>query len=188
MKELIPIEVIENKIFIIRGLKVMFDRDLAMLYEVETKDLNRAVKRNIERFPEKFMFQLTDEEWQNLRCQFGTSSWVKNLRCQNGTANKKISMVRSNPYVFTEHGTLMLSSVLNSKRAINVSIQIIEVFDKLKQFALNQNQLTERISSLEQAFMNYAKENNEDIEELRKAVNYLLDITKPAKIGFKVKT
>lgn len=172
MNKLIPIEIIENKIFIIRGHKVMLDRDLAQLYEVETKDLNRAVKRNIERFPEKFMFQLTDEEWKNLRCQFVT-------------ANKKISMIRSNPYVFTEHGTLMLSSVLNSKRAIKVSIQIIEVFDKLKQFALNQNQLTERISSLEQAFMNYAKENNEDIEDLRKAVNYLLDITKPAKIGFK---
>lgn len=172
MNELIPIEIIENKIFIIRGLKVMLDRDLAALYEVETKDLNRAVKRNIERFPEKFMFQLTNEEWGNLRCQFVTT-------------NKKVSMIRSNPYVFTEHGTLMLSSVLNSKRAINVSIQIIEVFDKLKQFALTQNQLTERISSLEQAFMNYAKENSEDIEDLRKAINYLLDITKPAKVGFK---
>ena len=74
MNELIPIEVIENKIFIIRGLKVMLDSDLANLYEVETKDLNRAVKRNIERFPEKFMFQLTNEEWTNLRCQFVTSS------------------------------------------------------------------------------------------------------------------
>lgn len=172
MNELIPIEIIENKIFVVRGLKVMLDGDLAQLYEVETKDLNRAVKRNIERFPQKFMFQLSDEEWKNLRCQFVT-------------ANKNISKIRSNPYVFTEHGTLMLSSVLNSKRAINVSIQIIEVFDKLKQFALNQNQLTERMSSLEQAFMNYAKDNNEDVEELHRAINYLLDITKPAKIGFK---
>lgn len=171
MNEIIPIEIIENKIFIIRGLKVMLDSDLAQLYEVETKALNRAVQRNIERFPEKFMFRLTKEEWQNLRCQIGTSSWGGQ---------------RYLPHVFTEHGTLMLSSVLNSKRAINVSIQIIEVFDKLKQFALNQNQLTERISSLEQAFMNYTKENNKDIEELQKAVNYLLDITKPAKIGFKV--
>lgn len=170
MNELIPIEIIENKIFIIRGHKVMLDRDLAQLYEVETKTLNRAVKRNIERFPEKFMIQLTDEEWQNLKCQFGTSSWG---------GKRKL------PYVFTKHGTLMLSSVLNSKRAINVSIQIIEVFDKLKQFALNQNQLTERISSLEQAFMNYAKETNEDVDDLRKAINCLLDIHKPSKIGFK---
>ena len=170
MNELVPIEIIENKIFVVRGLKVMLDKDLAQLYEVETKDLNRAVKRNIERFPQKFMFQLTKEEWHNLRCQIGTSSWGGQ---------------RYLPYVFTEHGTLMLSSVLNSKRAINVSIQIIEVFDKLKQFALNQNQLTERMSSLEQAFMNYAKDNNEDIEELHRAINYLLDITKPATIGFK---
>lgn len=170
MQTLIPIEIIENKIFVIRGHKVMLDSDLAQLYEVETKALNRAVKRNIERFPKKFMFQLTTEEWGNLKCQFGTSSWGGQ---------------RYLPYVFTEHGTLMLSSVLNSKRAINVSIQIIEVFDKLKKFALNQNQLTERISSLEHAFMNYAKENNEDMEDLRKAINYLLDITKPTKIGFK---
>lgn len=170
MNELIPIEVIQNKIFIIRGLKVMLDSDLAQLYDVETKALNRAVKRNIERFPEKFMFQLTDEEWKNLKYQFGTSSWGGK---------------RKMPYVFTEHGTLMLSSVLNSKRAINVSIQIIEVFDKLKQFALAQNQLTERISSLEQAFINYAKENSQDVEELHKAINYLFDITKPTKIGFK---
>ncbi len=169
MNEIIPIEIIEHKIFVIRGLKVMLDRDLAQLYEVETKDLNRAVKRNIERFPEKFMFQLSDEEWANLRCQFVTSSWGGK---------------RYLPYVFTEHGTLMLSSVLSSKRAINVSIQIIEVFDKLKQFALTQNQLEERIGSLKQAFMNYAKESNQDSEELHKAINYLLDITKPTKIGF----
>lgn len=189
---MIPIEIIEDKIFIIRGQKVMLDRDLAQLYGVETKALNRAVKRNIQRFPEKFMFQLTDEEWENLKCHFDTSS----LRCHFGTANdeilrsqfatakKNISKIRSNPYVFTEHGALMLSSVLNSQRAINVSIQIIEVFDKLKQFALSQNQLNERIRSLEEAFTDYKKENDDDIEELQKAVNLLLDIHRPAKIGF----
>jgi hypothetical protein len=171
MNELIPIEIIENKIFIIRGQKVMLDSDLAQLYDVETKDLNRAVKRNIERFPEKFMFQLTKEEWEGLKCQIGTS---------NRGGKQKL------PYVFTEHGTLMLSSVLNSKRAISVSIQIIEVFDKLKQFALKHNELREIISSLEQAFMTYSKENTEDFEELRKAVNLLLDIHKPAEIGFKL--
>jgi len=170
MNEIVPIEVIENKIFIIRGQKVMFDKDLAMLYDVETKRLNEAVKRNVERFPEKFMFQLTEDEWSNLKSQSATSSWG---------GKRKL------PYVFTEHGTLMLSSVLNSERAIAVSIQIIEVFDKLKQFALTQNQLTERISSLEYAFMNYAKESSQDTEELHRAINYLLDITKPAKIGFK---
>ncbi len=76
ISELIPIEIIENKTFIIRGHKVMLDSDLAQLYDVETKKLNKAVKRNIERFPAKFMFQLTEEEWKNLKCQFGTSSWV----------------------------------------------------------------------------------------------------------------
>lgn len=205
MQELIPIEIIEDKIFIIRGLKVMLDRDLAQLYGVETKALNRAVKRNIQRFPEKFMFQLTDEEWENLKCHFGTA----NLRCHFGTSslndeNLKSQIATSSendlrsknatanwggqrylPHVFTEHGALMLSSVLNSQRAINVSIQIIEVFDKLKHFALSQNQLQERIRSLEEAFTDYKKENDDDIEELQRAVNLLLDIHRPAKIGFK---
>ena len=196
MQELIPIEIIENKIFLIRGLKVMLDRDLAQLYGVQTKRLNEAVKRNIMRFPEKFMFQLTEEEWENLKCHFGSSNDEilryqfgtaneTDLRSQFATAKKNISKIRTNPYVFTEHGALMLSSVLNSQRAISVSIQIIEVFDKLKQFALSQNQLKERISSLEEAFTDYAKENDEDIEELQKAVNLLLDIHRPAKIGFK---
>ena len=186
MDTMIPIEIIENKIFMIRGQKVMLDSDLAQLYDVETKKLNQAVKRNIERFPEDFMFQLTKEEFENLRFQFGTAKYEdENLRSQFVTANKKISMVRSMPYVFTEHGILMLSNVLRSQRAIEVSIQIIRVFDKLRQFALNQNQLTERISSLEQAFMSYSKDNNKDIEELQKAISYLLDVTKPAKIGFK---
>lgn len=191
MNELIPIEIIENKIFIIRGQKVMLDRDLAQLYEVETKRLNESVKRNIERFPERFMFKLTSDEWKNLRCQNGTT----NVKCQFGTSSNELlksQFATSNrggkqklPYVFTEHGALMLSSVLNSKRAINVSIQIIEVFDKLKQFALSQNQLEEKIISLEKAFMEYAKDNNEEIEDLRKALNLLLDIHKPSEIGFK---
>lgn len=172
MQELIPIEVIENKILIIRGQKVMLDSDLAQLYNVETRIINRNVKRNINRFPADFMFQLTDSEWKKLKSHFGISKEAKGGR-------------RFLPYVFTEHGVLMLSNVLNSERAINVSIQIIRVFDKLKHFALSQNELTERISSLEQAFMNYAKDNNEDIEELRNAVSLLLDIHKPTKIGFK---
>jgi phage regulator Rha-like protein len=191
MQELIPIEIIENKIFIIRGCKVMLDSDLAQLYGVETKALNRAVKRNIMRFPEKFMFRLTDEEWKNLRCHFGTSS----LKYQFGTSKDEVlrsQFATSNrggkqklPYVFTKHGALMLSSVLNSQRAISVSIQIIEVFDKLKHLALSQNQLQERISSLEEAFSDYKNENNDDIEELQRAVNLLLDIHRPAEIGFK---
>lgn len=170
MNELIPIEIIENKIFIIRGMKVMLDSDLAKLYEVEVKRLNEAAKRNIERFPSEFMFQLTTEEWHNLKSQFATSKWG---------GKRKL------PFVFTEYGTLMLSNVLNSKRAISVSIQIIKVFDKLKQYAISQNELTGRIDNLERAFINYTRENSKDNEEMQKAINYLLDITKPAKIGFK---
>ena len=172
MNEIIPIEIIENKIFVIRGRKVMLDSDLAHLYEVETRIINRNVKRNISRFPEDFMFELTKQEWDTLKSQNGISKETKGGR-------------RFIPKVFTEHGVLMLSNVLNSERAINVSIQIIRVFDKLKQFALKQNELTERISSLEHAFMNYAKENSQDIEELHQAINYLLDLTKPVQIGFK---
>lgn len=174
-KDLIPIQIIESKIYYIRNLKVMLDIDLATLYDVPTKALNQAVKRNAERFPEDFMFQLTKEEW-------------KNLRSQIVTANPNVLKIRSLPHVFTEYGTLMLSNVLNSKRAIAVSIQIIRVFDKLKQYAISQNELIGRIDNLEKAFMNYAKENNEELEDMRKAINYLLDITKPGKIGFNLKT
>ena len=169
--DLISIQIIENKIYVIRGVKVMLDIDLAGLYDVQTKVLNQSVKRNVERFPEDFMFQLTKEEWENLRSQFVT-------------ANPNVAKIRFLPYVFTEYGTLMLSNVLNSKRAINVSIQIIRVFDKLKQYALSQNELVGRIDTLEKAFNNYAKDNTQDIEEIQKVISYLLDITKPSKIGF----
>ncbi|MBR1907378.1 ORF6N domain-containing protein [bacterium] len=173
--KLIPIQVIESKIYIIRNMKVMLDFDLAKLYEVETKRLNEAVKRNIERFPGDFMFQLTKDEWNNLRSQIAT-------------ANPNVQKIRSIPFAFTEHGTLMLSNVLNSKKAINVSIQIIRVFDKLKQFAISQNELSGRIENLEKAFINYAKGNNENIADMKNAINYLLDITKPSKIGFKTES
>jgi hypothetical protein len=114
--EIVPIEVIENKIYLIRGQKVMFDRDLAMLYGVETRILNKAVKRNIDRFPSDFMFELNNEEYKNLKFHFGTSSW---------------GGLRKHPKVFTEHGILMLSSVLNSKRAIHVNIR--QIFSAIKQ-------------------------------------------------------
>lgn len=171
---LIPVQIIENKIYFIRNTKVMLDMDLANLYEIPTKVLNQAVKRNIERFPSDFMFQLSEEEWKNLRSQIVTT-------------NPNVSKVRTLPYVFTEHGTLMLSNVLNSKRAINVSIQIIRVFDKLKQYAISQNELSGRIDTLEKAFITYARDNNQDIKEMQKAIDYLLDLTKPSKIGFKIK-
>lgn len=113
-----PDEVISNKIYYIRETKVMLDKDLAELYGVTTGNLNKAVKRNIKRFPEDFMFQLTKEEFDNLKFQFGTSSW-------GGT--------RSLPYAFTEQGVAMLSGILNSERAISVNIQIMRIFTKIRE-------------------------------------------------------
>lgn len=171
MNELIPIQIIENKILIIRGMKVMFDKDLAALYEIETGALNRAVKRNLERFPDFFMFQLTEEEFNSLRCQFGISKTGKGGR-------------RYLPYVFTEHGVLMLSSVLNSKKAIAVNIQIMQAFIKLREMALLHKDMTKRLDELEDTFIKYAKDMNINIEDIYRQLNYLTDRTRPSKIGF----
>ncbi|MCP4354543.1 MAG: ORF6N domain-containing protein [Proteobacteria bacterium] len=113
---------VANKIFLIRDKRVMLDRDLAELYEVETRALNQAVSRNIERFPEAFMFQLNQQEFEILKSQFVTSSW-------GGT--------RKLPYVFTEQGVAMLSSVLRSKKAIQVNIQIMMVFTKVREMLVD---------------------------------------------------
>jgi hypothetical protein len=139
MKEimLVPREIIEQKIHILRGKKVMLDKDLAQLYEVITRDLNKAVKRNIERFPEDFMFQLNKREFQNLMFQIGTSSW-------GGT--------RKLPLAFTEQGVAMLSSVLNSKKAIQVNIQIIRTFYKLREMVVSNKELNKRIDDLERKY------------------------------------
>ncbi|MBC8053539.1 MAG: ORF6N domain-containing protein [Sphingobacteriaceae bacterium] len=115
---IIPDEIVVNKIFVIRKQKIMLDSDLAELYGVETKVLNQAINRNIERFPEDFMFRLSESEWRNLKSQFVTSSWGGR---------------RTLPYAFTEHGVLMLSSVLNSKRAIQVNIQVMRIFTRIRQ-------------------------------------------------------
>ncbi|MBI2259319.1 MAG: ORF6N domain-containing protein [Flavobacteriia bacterium] len=130
----IPEEVIASKIFIIRGMKVMLDNDLAELYQVETKRLNEKVKRNLSRFPEDFMFQLTEEEWENLKSHFATSRWGGR---------------RSAPFVFSEHGVLMLSSVLNNDRAIEVNIQIMRVYTKIKQMLLTHKDLLLKIEEME---------------------------------------
>lgn len=163
--------IIENKILLVRNQKVMIDFDLAALYEVPTKSLNQAVKRNISRFPEHFMFRLNQNEWDNLRSQFVTS-------------NKNISKIRTLPYVFTEQGVAMLSSVLNSEKAIQINIQIMTTFVKIREFALTNKDLSQRLNELEKTFIQYAKDNNENIEEINQALNYLMDITRPAKIGF----
>jgi phage regulator Rha-like protein len=162
---------IQSMIYEIRGQKVMLDRDLAVLYEVEVKRLNEAVKRNIERFPEDFMFQLTEDERDSLRSQIVISNVERDsLRSQIATSNderdsldglrSQIVTSKTNrggrrylPYAFTEHGVLMLSNVLNSTRAINMSIEIIRVFDKLRKYALEQTPKDIRIEELHKLLM-----------------------------------
>ena len=161
---------IQNLIYVIRGQRVMLDSDLAMLYEVETKMLNRAVKRNLTRFPVHFMFQLTKPEWEN-------------LRCQNGTFKNDIRKYL--PYAFTEQGVAMLSSVLHSEKAIQINIQIMDTFVAMRQWAIESKDIARRLTELEHYFMEHCKDNKADIQELKQAIDMLVDRTKPSKIGFK---
>lgn len=140
---------IESKIYTVRGLQVMIDSDLAELYGVETKQLNRAVKRNIERFPESFRFQLSAHEFENLRCQFGTSNENENLRSQFATSSAKHGGRRYMPYVFTEQGVSMLSAVLRSDTAIQTSILIINSFVQMRKFFSQNAGIFQRLDSLE---------------------------------------
>ncbi|MCL6097206.1 MAG: ORF6N domain-containing protein [Bacteroidetes bacterium] len=169
-KQLIPSEVIENKILLIRGQKVLLDKDLAVLYGVETFNLNKTVKRNIDRFPNDFMFQLTKAEFNNLIFQFGISSW-------GGT--------RKLPYAFTEQGVAMLSSVLKSKRAVQVNILIMRAFVKLRAIISSHKELAEKLKELESR----VEVHDENISAIFEAINRLLAIEdKPKrKIGFEVK-
>jgi len=133
---LVPQESIEDKILLIRGKKVMLDRDLALLYEVQTKALKQAVRRNSKRFPDDFMFELTTQEFENWRSQFVTS-------------NKEKMGLRYKPMAFTEQGVAMLSSVLNSERAILVNIQIIRTFTKLREMLATHKDLQKKVVAME---------------------------------------
>ena len=135
--DIIAQDIVESKILLIRSKKVMLDKDLAALYGVETFNLNKAVKRNMDRFPDDFMFQLSNEEFKNLKFHFGISSW-------GGT--------RKRPYAFTENGVAMLSSVLNSKRAVKVNIQIMRTFTKIREMLLTNKDLNKRLDDLEKKY------------------------------------
>ncbi|MEE0778752.1 MAG: ORF6N domain-containing protein, partial [Massilimicrobiota sp.] len=147
---------IEKLIYVIRDKQVMIDSDLAMLYQVETGALNRAVKRNIKRFPDDFRFQLTVEEYENLKCQIGISSLN-----ENGYGGR-----RTLPYVFTEQGISMLASVLHSDIAINVSIGIMRAFVEMRRFIANNALLFERISNVELKQLEYQKQTDEKLEQI----------------------
>lgn len=168
----IPDEVVFRKIYRIRGQKVMFDFDLAALYDVETRALKQAVKRNITRFPDDFMFQLTKSEW----------SEVVTI-CDNLPGTAKFSP--ATPYVFTEYGVVMLSSVLNSERAIKVNMEIIRIFIKIKEMMLEEKDVLIRIEQVEKR----VTKQDQKIELLFTYLDKFIDKNeKPReKIGFKVK-
>lgn len=163
-----PNETVLDKIYVIRNQKVLLDRDLAQLYGIETKRLNEAVKRNLSRFPEDFMFQLNSYEFENLKSQFATSSWG---------GNRKL------PYAFTEHGILMLSSVIHSDQAISVNIQIMRLFTQMRQWILDHSELQEKIQHLEQKVDNHDK----NIELVFSYLDELSDVqpTTRKPIGYK---
>tara|TARA_B110000091_G_C13583572_1_gene377559 strand:- start:3 stop:533 length:531 start_codon:yes stop_codon:yes gene_type:complete len=140
---LIPDEIITNKIYLIRNQKVMLDRDLAELYEVETKQLKRQVRRNIERFPDDFMFEITKQEYESLRSQFGT--------LKRGEHSKYL------PLVFTEQGVAMVSSILNSDRAIAVNIKIIRIFTKMRELLKDNLSIQLEIETIKKKLTNHSK-------------------------------
>jgi len=166
-------ETIMNKIYLVRGEKVMFDSDLADLYGVETKRLNEQVKRNIERFPDDFMFQLSQEELKILKSQIATSRWGGR---------------RTLPYVFTEHGVLMLSSVLNSDLAIKVNIQIMRVYTKIRNMLTNHKELLLKFEELQIKLADHDDKFMllfEYIKQFEKAKQEELEQKNRSKIGFK---
>lgn len=171
----IPEEIVLRKIYAIRNEKVMLDMELADLYNVETKQLKRAVRRNIKRFPADFMFELTDAEFSNLRSQFSTSSW---------------GGIRYAPMAFTEQGVAMLSSILNSDRAIQVNIQIIRVFTKLRNLLSIHREILQKLEQLEK------KDIEQDdkillifeyLKQLEKVKQEELEYTNRQHIGYKRK-
>ncbi|GHT59664.1 DNA-binding protein [Spirochaetia bacterium] len=169
MDEALPIP---SMIHEIRGCKVMLDSDLAQLYQVGTKVLNQAVKRNMERFPQDFMFQLNTEEWESLRSQFVTFS--RDSR-------------KYKPYAFTEHGILMLSSVLKSEIAIDVNIKIMRVFVQMRQYALAQTGTNEQILELRKLLLLYIERNDKRVDDIIRALNgFIASPPPPTKpIGFR---
>ena len=165
------LQVIQKKIFEVRGQKVMLDFDLAELYETETKYLKRSVKQNIIRFPVDFMFELTKDEWENLRCNFSTSK-------RGGT--------RYLPFAFTEQGVAMLSSVLKSKKAVEVNIAIMRAFVFIRNYALSHKDLTDKLKKMEGKY-------NRQFKDVYEAINYLLQKDKQEtvqkerkRIGYKI--
>ena len=173
MESLVPLEIIEKRIFFIRGHKVMLDTDLAELYGVETFNLNKAVKRNIDRFPEDFMFQVTKDEMESLKFQFGISK-------TSGRGGRRYL-----PYAFTEQGVAMLSGILNSQRAVHVNIAIMRTFVKLRELLVTHKDLGHKLDEIERKI----ERHDEEISSIFQAIrNLMAPPEKPKrKIGFDLK-
>jgi phage regulator Rha-like protein len=195
------IQIIQNRIYTIRGQKVMLDIDLALLYEVETRVLNQSVKRNIAKFPKDLMFRLTANEWDFIRSQFATgsensnnssqivmSSETKILKSKSVASNKNIpssQLVMMDlpknrtekylPYVFTEHGVTMLASVLKSKRAIDMNIAIVRAFIAIRHFANNHKNLAEQMQELRIELQSRIGEHDVQLASIYDALENLLD-------------
>jgi len=146
----VPDEQIEKCIYFVRGHKVMLDSDLSVLYQVQVKRLNEAIRRNRDRFPEDFMFQLTEDEVKNLGFQIGASTWASNLRTQSATSSWGGRRYR--PYDFSEQGVAMLSSVLHSKRAVRVNIEIMRAFVRLRKILTTHKDLAQKLQELEKKY------------------------------------
>jgi phage regulator Rha-like protein len=162
-------ELIINKIYYVRDMKVMLDKDLAEMYGVETRVLNQSIQRNLRRFPDDFMFQLSKEEFENLKSQIATSSW-------GGT--------RKMPYAFTEQGVAMLSSVLNSDRAIDVNIQIIRIFTKIREMLSTHKDILLKIEQMERQVVSHSDEIQTIFNVLRELINPPQEKMNP--IGYKL--
>jgi len=190
------LQVIQQKIFEIRGQKIMLDFDLAALYEVETRILNQAVKRNRDRFPEDFMFRLTKVEWSNLRSQIVISSKQES---ENQTISSSQIVMMENlpnnrtgkylPYAFTEHGITMLSSVLKSERAIKMNIAIVRAFVALRKFAIQYDDLLEQLRELKDRVGNHDAQLNQIYDAIENLLDEKVEEKKwkeRERIGFKI--
>ena len=167
---IIPNEIISNKIYLIRNQKVMLDKDLAEHFEVETKRVNEQVKRNFSKFPEHFMFQLNEDEFEILKSQFATSSW-------GGT--------RKLPYAFTEHGVLQLSNVLKSERATQMSIKIVEIFVEMRNFLTGTLNLSLEVEMIKKKLTNQDKNIELVFSYLDELIDKQENKIERTKIGFK---
>ena len=173
---LIPTERIEGMIYVIRGQKVILDQDLAMLYGVETKNLNKAVSRNQKRFPEDFVFRLSKKEWDNLKFHFGTSSLGWGGR-------------RKLPIAFTEYGVAMAANSLKSERAITISVEIVRAFIKLREFLSSQKEMAKELSEVKSFLLKYSNSTDREFRKVWQAIERLSSPVDGGKrrIGFELK-